>query len=415
MFCLNTKRQANVESVNEAELHIRSILDNKGYKDLADEAAEVEDIHYYYEIVSIVLSDEEIRVFIDYLLKNNQMWHLRVLINSIQSDRLIQVLRSEKDMINILCKHVCDRTLMKYVNSLPKEKKNEFWSRTECVDDSEFSKTDFSKVIKLLLINKNYILTIRLLESRIHRAEVDNDLVIKVLDECVIPENEHSSTYEEMKYPIYSIVDCLQKKEDIPYETMVRIEAKYIDFLCIGDEINAPNVFCRMANDPKYVENILLERRQQIKHGIYDSSVNTLFRYFRLTPGTQKDSSFDYASYCNWYDYAVKEADSDVRSDMIELFGRASAHVGKDEDGFFINRKVAEFLERSEGYGLITMFEIELFDSIGPITISDDLSEPRRIIKAINEKAEMCEAEGYLKVADSFRSVSFSLETHFEL
>ena len=415
IFDYKDKKLSDDKTVKEAREYIRSIFENEGYKGLIDETAEIEDIHYYFEVVCSALADEETKALIDYLLKTNQAWYLYLLVNSMRPDRLINLMSNDQNIINVISKYECDRPMMKYINTLSVEEQNELWSRLESADVGAFDKREFSKMIKQLLANKNYSLAIRLLGYRMGCDDIDNDLIIMALNSCDIPEDTHSPLFEEMRYPIYSIITYLQNQEDVSSETMVRVEAKYINFLQTEDRVIAPNVFNRMANDPQYVEQILLDRKRRLETGIYDSSANTLFMCFRVTPGTQRDTSFNFTSYSQWYEYAVNKADPIIKEDMMELFGRASLHVGSDEDGFLINRKVAGFLEKCDRREVMTMFEIELFDSIGSITITDDLREPKRIVNELTEKAELCEGEGYLRIADAFRSVSRSLETHFEL
>lgn len=96
------------------------------------------------------------------------------------------------------------------------------------------------------------------------------------------------------------------------------------------------------------------------------------------------------------------------------MFGKALFHVNADENGFFVDRRIANFLEEQANTTILRAFEIEAFNSKDSFAISQKSHTPDGVIEEYTQKVEKCEGEGYIKLAEIFRSIAESNKLQFE-
>lgn len=303
---------------------------------------------------------------------------------------------------DLLCSHICDNFMFDYVKILPQKVSRFYWGNINRIDIRDFDTDCFKLLLENLFQAENYETAFRMLSIRIDYEEVDRNLVIQaLLQYASLQDFSDIKTVSSSIFAIREVVNYILKSSE-PEEVLSEIEEKYIRFLDL--RYKAKYVFFKMANDPQYVEKLLLRRHQHEKEAEYNSSEAYLFSKFKVTPGYKSDGSFDYSDYLNWFEFASK---SELSDEMMRIFAANSYHADAiEEDEFFMNRKVIEFIEDRFDNDLMTVFEVEALNSVGIIDLDPERHAHETLSQEFEKKAEWCEIEGYIKTSRVYRSIA---------
>ncbi|MBR1508191.1 MAG: hypothetical protein IJ619_09345 [Eubacterium sp.] len=386
-------------------------LSQKGVDELYKGITEAEDKAFFAEIANEVVSTDEMRRFIKYLGKGERKRLRPTVVNAYNSRDLIAFLKTEgTDYIELLCEHSCDPYLMKYVDSLSETDYKRYWNGLTRVDLSSFTPVELSTLLKKLIENEKYELALTIIYLRLERENIDVDIVLELLEKYILQEEIHQESFDKsIITAISNAVIYLQRNAPDYFERVADVESKYIGLIDYHYYKQIKNVFLRMANNPEYVEELIMKKRQRQSLGQYDSSSNILLSQFKMAPGSNIQGSLDFHKYLEWFEYARKSDNKE----MIDVFMRASYHVFPDKDGFFMDRKVAEFIERDANDNMLVIFEIEVLNSISPEGTDSDSDVWENVIKDFYNKSIRCEEEGYLRLSIVFKNVSTILEEHW--
>ena len=398
------------ESLKKAACDYMKDLSQKGVGELYKGMIDAEDKAFFAEIAKEVVPLDEMRIFIKYLGKEERRRFRPTVVNAYKSRDLIAFLkREDSDYIELLCEHRCDHYLMEHVNSLSEANYRRYWNGLTRVDLSSFTSVELSILLNKLIENENFELALNMVYVMQERENLDVEIVLELLEKYILPEEIHQESFDRsIIASISNAVMFIQQNASDYFERVADIEAKYIKLMDYHYFTKIKNIFIKMANNPEYVEKLIIKKRQQESLGQYDTSASILLRQFKIAPGSCIQGSFDFPKYLEWLEYAQK---SDI-NEMMDVFMRATYHVLPDKDGFFMDRNVAEFIERDATDNMLIIFEIEAMNSIGPIETDRNSDAWEKITKDFLYKSIRCEEEGYLRLSNVFRDVSTMLEDH---
>ena len=406
VFSLSNRKSRDNNAESKAIEYVLEVYERDGFSGLASFFGKVDDFSFYCDMVRKALTKEELRDLGCYLIEHDMKGEAGLLLSSISSSELLTLLdRNHPKYVDLLCAHTCDRFMMNYVQSLPSEMKNEYWGNVRHVDIKDFDSVRFKDLLDCLIECNNYKLIFLLVSLRIESEDVDIEQVVRILWRYDA-ETDCSGIYHDTatSCAILDIISYVEKTVPDRIDLLADIEGKYIRFFRPGSEQGLKNVWYKMASSPQYVERLVEHKQQKEQEGLFDSSESLLLYKFRTIPGTRLDGSFDFRDYCAWYEFATKSV---LRDEMLKIFAENSYYAGMLQgDEFFMNRKVVEFVEQHFDNHLLSLFEIEALNSIGPIDLSTGLHAYDEFVKDFENKAECCEIEGYLKVSKVFRSLA---------
>ena len=385
-------------------------LYQKGVDELYKGLTDAEDKLFFAEIVNEVVPADIIRSFIKYLGTDERRRLRPTIVNVYSTRELIAFLeRGDSDFIEVLSEHSCDRYLMEYVDSLSEADYKRYWNGVSRVDLNSFTSIELNILLQKLIENENFKLALNIVYAGLERENINIDIILELLEKYIIPEEIQQEYFDRsIISAISSVVLYLQQNVSDDFDRVANIEAKYIELIDYHYFTEIKNVFFKMANNPEYVETLIMEKRHRESKGQYITSASILLSQFKIAPGSSPQGSLDFNKFLEWFEYA-QESDN---NEMLNVFMRASYHVVPDKDGFFMNRKVAEFIERQAKDKMLVIFEIEAMNSIGPIEIDRDLDTWENRKKEFYDKAIRCEEEGYLRLSNVFRDVVKMLEDH---
>ncbi len=99
---------------------------------------------------------------------------------------------------------------------------------------------------------------------------------------------------------------------------------------------------------------------------------------------------------------------------MLYLFYRLLVYAPYDEDGFIMDRRVADYIESSQNLNMITAMEVEIINSVGGIDLSSKDNFDNKL-STLQEKIKCFENEGCIVIASIYRSAVDSIITMAEL
>jgi hypothetical protein len=99
---------------------------------------------------------------------------------------------------------------------------------------------------------------------------------------------------------------------------------------------------------------------------------------------------------------------------MLYLFYRLLVYAPCDEDGFIIDRRVADYVESAQNHNMITAMEVEIINSVGGIDLSSKADFDNKL-STLQEKIKCFENEGYIVIASIYRSAVDSITLMEEL
>ncbi len=132
----------------------------------------------------------------------------------------------------------------------------------------------------------------------------------------------------------------------------------------------------------------------------------SLLHLWRTIPGL-KDGHFDAQVFAAWLDALMAEAEVSGHADVAQMVvGRLLAHAPADVGGFWIDRNIAEVVERREFQGLREAMSSEYFNSRGVHWVDPTGQSEFALEAGYKERADEALAEGFPRLAATMRSLA---------
>lgn len=211
---------------------------------------------------------------------------------------------------------------------------------------------------------------------------------------------------------ITQIIKNLQDS-DISQEELFNIEWSYLPLLD-GREARPITIEKMMSDDPKVYNDILClaykphsmkSNPKKVNENVATNAYR-LLNQWKLVPGLS-NGIIDKEKLNNWY---VQMIDICKKSDRLEVglsnFGKVLYHSPKDKSGFWIDKNVAEILNKDDADIIRSGFHTEAFNSLGVINYDPEGSVFESLAKEYEEKAISADTEGFYKLAKEMRKLA---------
>lgn len=299
--------------------------------------------------------------------------------------------------------HAVDDQLVSFV--LKNDEAHAYWKNTWVTGVNTLSKDNSDMFFEKTLTAGNISAALMfVIATKEYGAGFER--VFKVLEQYEIPEENINK--DKNKYQIQELIRVLQTKAFNQKERIVGVEKKFLMYLLPYQHGSPIYIYYKMANDPKYVFDMLKYNKSMSAKGIFDTNIYYLKYHFNIAIGSCEDGGFEYKSLIEWYNYTCEVEDDGIRDEMKGLIGKSLFHMEPDEDGFIVNRKIAEFIENYADEDMMREFHIEAINSHGSVNIGPDSHEEENLIDELLYKADECEKEGYIVLANAYRDIADS-------
>ena len=202
------------------------------------------------------------------------------------------------------------------------------------------------------------------------------------------------------------------QRGDIHNEDLIRIEWKYLDFLKSSDGYSPVTIWKEMANNPDFFMKILKQYRGDPDNKTEDSieaakkSFSVLY-HWKSVPGLQDNGTIDVEKLDNWIEAVKIEAS---KCGLLRLaqeeFGKVSFYSPQDPDGFFINRRIAYYLQNETAEGVRVGYSVEAFNSRGAHWVDPTGKPEFDLEEKYNNMANAADEEGMFRFANTLREIA---------
>ncbi len=235
--------------------------------------------------------------------------------------------------------------------------------------------------------------------------------------------NSQEPNYSMHNYHVIEIIKALQSNPEINEKDLLDIEWIYLSFFDEHIGVSPSTLEFGLASYPNFFSEVIQmiyrskkiseeERKEPTNQekAIAINALNLLDKW-EIPPGKQKDNSFNEKEFKKWIDQ-VKEICRESGHLEVALLhaGKVLFYSPKDPSGFWINKIVAEELNRMDADKLRSGFSNEVFNSIGFHFIDPSGKSERGLAQGYKNRAEETENEGFHRLAVTLRKISESFE-----
>jgi hypothetical protein len=251
------------------------------------------------------------------------------------------------------------------------------------------------------------------------KKQVDSRRMIRVLLEAVSSRETHHSMDS---YHVTEIIKVLQSEKNINPSDLFQIEWSYLRLLDGYNGVRPKYLETRLSTDsaffcevvrliyrPKNVSMPQAEPTEQEK-SVASNAWHLLHRW-RTPPGIQIDGSFNKDAFKKWIEETL---DACEKTGHLEI---AFSHIGKvlyysppDPSGLWIDKTVAETLDRKDADEIRNGFCSEIFNSRGVHWVDPTGKPERDLAEKFRKQAEEVENSGYQRLATALRELAKSYD-----
>ena len=128
---------------------------------------------------------------------------------------------------------------------------------------------------------------------------------------------------------------------------------------------------------------------------------------WKQTPGMDINGAFHADILNQWMDVVVEESEKYGIADVaLSYFGKAAFYAPADEDGFFINKTIAKFLQNDKSGHALSGYHTESINSRGAYSVDPTGKTEFSIEMKYRDKAKAAEACGMIRFASTLRSIA---------
>lgn len=287
---------------------------------------------------------------------------------------------------------------------------DEYWKKVEIRvldDDNELNYA----IKKLLQVNRPEK-GLSIISLGIHANKYcgyDKELAIACLKQSLKSKVNYGGLHS---FNITEVIKDLQKS-NISQQELLDIEWAYLPLL-IGKEYRPISLEQKMADDPYFYNDILClayksHSLEKNPDKIDDSTVKRaldLLHNWKIVPGLV-NNRIDNKFLNNWYTNMKKISKNSDRLEVgLSNFGGVLYYAPKDENGFWIDKNVAEILNQEDAGVVRDGFYTETYNSLGTINLDSEGSEYVNKAKEYSEKTNEADEEGFVRLAHEMRKLS---------
>jgi len=215
-------------------------------------------------------------------------------------------------------------------------------------------------------------------------------------------------------YAICEVIKAIQADPLADTEKLSKVEWRYLQVLdgysgaapvTLWNQLSSSAEFVISAIRMVYKSKKPDWKAPEAPDALIENAWNLLHRW-RTIPGV-KDGHFDVQVFTAWLDALMAEAKVSGHVDVAQMVvGRLLAHAPADAGGFWIDRNIAEVVERREFQGLREAMSSEFFNSRGVHWV-DPTGQPEFALEAkYKERADEALAGGFPRLAATMRSLA---------
>lgn len=231
------------------------------------------------------------------------------------------------------------------------------------------------------------------------------------------------------QHHITDLITNLQQDDTVSEQDMTSIEWAYLRLLQGDDNVAPKLLMSKLATEPEFfceaIRLIYKSRKQdgqpnetegvdESRKRIAENAWHLLYEWNK-PPGSGVDQDFDGKAFATWLERVqqISKETGHFEVSMIKV-GEVLYYTPQDPDGLWINREVAECLDARGAEDMRSGFSTQIFNARGVHWVDPTGAPERELGNQWRARAEVVEAEGLARFADTLREAAASFESEAE-
>ena len=258
------------------------------------------------------------------------------------------------------------------------------------------------------------LINMALFEKKEFNKKLSDEALLKALDK------QDDINYIDV-YDIKNIIKDLQLS-NYDEERLFQIEWSYLPLLSDDDEYRPITIEKRISKDPSTINDLLClaykahkdEKNNQNSDEKLAINAYRLLNILKVVPGYDENGVMNKDDLNKWISDVIKIAKENDREEVaLMTIGHLLYYTKKDEDGFWIDRNVAEILNKEENEIMRRGYSTKAFNAVGVINIDKEGTAWLNLEQKWKERAEACQ-EGYFRFANTLKKLAQTFHDNAE-
>lgn len=293
----------------------------------------------------------------------------------------------------------------------------QYWKRVDIRVIRDDSSYDYA--IEKLLKADRPIKALELINMALfEKREFSRELSVEVL-------NESLKKQDEISYiDVYDIKKIIKDLQDNNYDEkeLFGIEWAYLPILSDYDDYRPITIERKLGQDPQIFNDILClayKARRDEKNNQNDNeklAINAyrLLNIWKLVPGYDEEGNIDKSKLNRWFKESIKIAkENDRLAVALISIGHVFYYAKEDKDGFWIDRNIAEILNKNDYEEIRRGYSTKAFNALGVINVDKEGTAWLKQEEKWRKRADLCQME-YFRFANTLRELANTFLEHAE-
>lgn len=392
---------------------VRQKYGNSSIEEIVGLSSEVENKRLFGACLSDVIEDTDFRYIIENSkdLDNDEL--IEGIVQEMPFDRIVSVLNqsSDNEKALIIAKKGWTIKILPFLDSLDDESKKVYWERVKIWRIKDEDIEALPEIINKLNCFGRANTSISILYYQIlEKNEIDLNLVVDTLTKNI--DDVKSHFHDE--YCIQCLIKWLQESK-VDRTDMIKIEWQYLVLLREEEGFTPTYIWDELSNNPKFYIDIIrmICGKNDDFTGTEEEKSRTAKQGFKLLygwkklPGTDIEGNFRSEELLSWVKDVTDLSDKyGITKLALEYFGMTTFYAPKDEDGFFIDKKVVECLQKDRTNSACRGYYLEALNSRGMHNLDPTGEAEFALEKSYRQKAEQADEKGFIVFANTLRRIA---------
>lgn len=292
----------------------------------------------------------------------------------------------------------------------------EYWTSTQAFPYDADEGIEFA--IDKLVEHGRPLAAINCLDRMMYsEMAIDPDQGVRVLLSAL---NTQEPAHTVDSYHLVELIKKLQSMDAAKEEDLFKVEWAYIPLLDPFSGAQPINLYKKLATEPEFfceiIQYIYRSSKEGEEHGepteeqkAIANNAYQLLNGWSRPPGLLDDGTFDEGHFKEWVGRVVEVCTESghLEAALVQI-GEVLIHAPRDDEGLWINNKVAGILNDRDFEKMRQGFRTALYNSRGVHTVDPSGMQEMELADVYRQKAEDVENAGFQRLATTLRGLSDS-------
>jgi hypothetical protein len=308
------------------------------------------------------------------------------------------------------------------VERLIKKDENLYWSYVQVNPYHSDDKLKYA-IDKLLTYNRPITAITCLHYQLSNKRELDWKQVIQALTNAI---SSNESLNQIDSYQITELIKAIQISNEISSEDLFQLEWRYLPLFDKDNDTEPKLLENKLASEPAFFCDLIRLAFRSNKDGKKKIEVSkekkaiaknayTLLDEWHTPPGTDTKKIFSEKLFREWIDHVVESCKESGHLEIaLQQIGNVLIYSPSDPSGLWINKVIAEVLNKKEFEHMRVGYRLGIFNSRGVHSIDTTGTPEKELAKKYRQQADNIEIIGYHRFASTLRELADSYDREAE-